>query len=585
MFFKKKVTIGDYCREKLVGLFSQERETMWDDLRIRCDDAHLNQADRKAYYDNLRAAMIELMMVAVAKNFHWKLRDDAGVCVDGYLKGRGRPEIGSLYREYNRVFGTPSPDGVALMVQLFADKLTQSRMGEPTRQQFLHAFYAMLGAFYDEFKSIKLISGIAEIPKATLNDHEFEKEKVVSLPAYTDEKGTTYFNTTLEDATKILNTGRIEYSNGKKEFEVTVFPNGVRQVLRTEFPDGTLWFKYMTGPDMPPQIERIESPGGELKYHGNVMHPDGTIFRKMVEYTGGVTKLGVVEYPDGKELAEHVNVSCGCHYFHYRELNGEMAAEKCEYCEKHSVKQSLNDLLTATKPDTKSVVNEVHINELARELEVKAKAIIDLLPGFGVTEKKTHSSSIPVEVAEKVRHQLASRKWEGCAVKGQQMESRETEEVVKPTDTWKNEFMNQMFGKYPLYVHRNELLEASKKLTQESSETKSVAVSLTSSGDTRFTRLNTDGDHPFKDIPDIGLLYASAAIVCVFFSKSDVKRMMSMTIAPDGRVADATSCPYQIINGRFVWGETSTMVFSEDTRSDFAWGHPNGKSRNEIVCR
>ncbi len=47
--------------------------------------------------------------------------------------------------------------------------------------------------------------------------------------------------------------------------------------------------------------------------------------------------------------------------------------------------------------------NQVRINELARELEVKAKAIIDLLPGFGVTEKKTHSSSIPVEVAVKVR--------------------------------------------------------------------------------------------------------------------------------------------------------------------------------------
>src|SRR5258708_8219795 len=47
--------------------------------------------------------------------------------------------------------------------------------------------------------------------------------------------------------------------------------------------------------------------------------------------------------------------------------------------------------------------NQVRINELARELEVKAKAIIDLLPGFGVSEKKTHSSSIPVDVAEKVR--------------------------------------------------------------------------------------------------------------------------------------------------------------------------------------
>src|SRR6202140_2293243 len=53
-----------------------------------------------------------------------------------------------------------------------------------------------------------------------------------------------------------------------------------------------------------------------------------------------------------------------------------------------------------------SDVNQVRINELARELEVKAKAIIDLLAGFGVTEKKTHSSSIPADVAEKVKHHL-----------------------------------------------------------------------------------------------------------------------------------------------------------------------------------
>ena len=53
-----------------------------------------------------------------------------------------------------------------------------------------------------------------------------------------------------------------------------------------------------------------------------------------------------------------------------------------------------------------SDANQVRINELARELEVKAKAIIDLLPGFGVTEKKTHSSSIPEDVAEKVKDHL-----------------------------------------------------------------------------------------------------------------------------------------------------------------------------------
>jgi translation initiation factor IF-2 len=47
--------------------------------------------------------------------------------------------------------------------------------------------------------------------------------------------------------------------------------------------------------------------------------------------------------------------------------------------------------------------NQIRINELARELEVKAKAIIDFLPEAGVSEKKTHSSSIDVDVAEKVR--------------------------------------------------------------------------------------------------------------------------------------------------------------------------------------
>ena len=47
--------------------------------------------------------------------------------------------------------------------------------------------------------------------------------------------------------------------------------------------------------------------------------------------------------------------------------------------------------------------NQIRINELARELEVKAKAIIDYLPEAGVTEKKTHSSSIDVDAAERVR--------------------------------------------------------------------------------------------------------------------------------------------------------------------------------------
>jgi translation initiation factor IF-2 len=47
--------------------------------------------------------------------------------------------------------------------------------------------------------------------------------------------------------------------------------------------------------------------------------------------------------------------------------------------------------------------NQVRINELARELEIKAKVLIEYLPEVGVSEKKTHSSSIDNSHAELVR--------------------------------------------------------------------------------------------------------------------------------------------------------------------------------------
>ncbi|HXM21081.1 MAG TPA: translation initiation factor IF-2 [Terriglobales bacterium] len=48
-------------------------------------------------------------------------------------------------------------------------------------------------------------------------------------------------------------------------------------------------------------------------------------------------------------------------------------------------------------------MSKIRINDLARELEVKSKTILDALPEVGVTEKKTHSSSVEEHEAEKVR--------------------------------------------------------------------------------------------------------------------------------------------------------------------------------------
>jgi translation initiation factor IF-2 len=51
-------------------------------------------------------------------------------------------------------------------------------------------------------------------------------------------------------------------------------------------------------------------------------------------------------------------------------------------------------------------MSKIRINDLARELEVKSKTILDVLPEIGVTEKKTHSSSLEEHEAEKVRARL-----------------------------------------------------------------------------------------------------------------------------------------------------------------------------------
>src|SRR5215467_7751037 len=51
----------------------------------------------------------------------------------------------------------------------------------------------------------------------------------------------------------------------------------------------------------------------------------------------------------------------------------------------------------------------MRINELAKELEVKAKAILDVLPELGVSDKRTHSSAIEDDLAEKIRRHFSGK--------------------------------------------------------------------------------------------------------------------------------------------------------------------------------
>ncbi|MGA8622236.1 MAG: translation initiation factor IF-2 N-terminal domain-containing protein, partial [Candidatus Sulfotelmatobacter sp.] len=80
-------------------------------------------------------------------------------------------------------------------------------------------------------------------------------------------------------------------------------------------------------------------------------------------------------------------------------------------------------------------MSKVRINDLARELEVKSKAILDTLPLVGVTEKKTHSSSLEEHEAEKVRVYLrSSAEGSSPASKSSSRTLRSEEEIKTKID-------------------------------------------------------------------------------------------------------------------------------------------------------
>src|SRR5277367_2516868 len=62
-------------------------------------------------------------------------------------------------------------------------------------------------------------------------------------------------------------------------------------------------------------------------------------------------------------------------------------------------------------------MSKVRINDLAREMEVKNRSILDALTAVGVTEPKTHSSSIEADEAEKVRNYFKGQRSGTTATK------------------------------------------------------------------------------------------------------------------------------------------------------------------------
>jgi translation initiation factor IF-2 len=107
----------------------------------------------------------------------------------------------------------------------------------------------------------------------------------------------------------------------------------------------------------------------------------------------------------------------------------------------------------------------IRINELARQLEVKSRAILDCLVALGVTEKKSHSSSLDDETADRVRRYF-----------GRQEEEREAGEAEPEANPQKKEEVPVPESKpAPAIPGRAKLLEAERSFRRSFAEIKAAA--------------------------------------------------------------------------------------------------------------
>jgi len=156
MFFKKKVDVDEYCAASLNARFSPEREKTWEKFRQACNDPALSAIDRTAYINHIRAIMVELVLIALAKNSNMDIGVDARMFTSIYYKDHATTQIEEIGSTYNQAFGSTFGDGVTGMMCLFSDQLTDGKLQQDTLQRLHAEFHAVLRPLFEEFKTIKL---------------------------------------------------------------------------------------------------------------------------------------------------------------------------------------------------------------------------------------------------------------------------------------------------------------------------------------------------------------------------------------------------------------------------------------------
>jgi len=158
MFFKTKVPLKEFCRQKFDFILSDEVRSMADQFRNRCGTDFAAHVDPDEYLAHFRGAYLQLLGVVFSRSLKRDQRYDVMFMQKEYLKTKGCAELDDLHRLYNSAFGSSPVDGVEQMAVCFAEHVQAQGTDTATIIRVHHdGFYRILKDVFSEIKKIKLV--------------------------------------------------------------------------------------------------------------------------------------------------------------------------------------------------------------------------------------------------------------------------------------------------------------------------------------------------------------------------------------------------------------------------------------------
>ncbi len=158
MFFKRKISVSEYCRTRLDLLFSSQQTELWLQLKQAWPDKAIVTANDDLYLTNIRAAHIEVLSMAVTKKYaDIYISIEMSKSINSFLDHHAQSTIKNTLPLYNRALASIPQDGILGIAQFLAEIICQNNCSQDTVLAFGGQLHGALESIHADFKQIKLV--------------------------------------------------------------------------------------------------------------------------------------------------------------------------------------------------------------------------------------------------------------------------------------------------------------------------------------------------------------------------------------------------------------------------------------------